>query len=119
MSASSSRSAPTCPGVLSMDASMSVRLLSVTGEVVHDLDDRGAEQHNEQRGEDAPDHGKQHLERRLLALLLSALTAAPADLLGLDAQHVGNAHAELLRLDHGLHEVAQLVHLAARPHVVE
>src|SRR5438445_5515530 len=67
------------------------------------LDDRRPEEHDEQRREDAADHREEHLQRRLLTLLLGTLTALSADLLRLDAEHVGDADAELLRLDDRLH----------------
>ena len=50
-------------------------------ELVRDLDHRGTEQHDEERGEDAADHREEHLQRGLLALFLCALTALAADLL--------------------------------------
>src|SRR3954468_14168282 len=44
-------------------------------QVQHDQDDGRPEDDDEQRREDAPDEGEQHLDRRLGGLLLSALAS--------------------------------------------
>src|SRR3712207_8363926 len=44
-------------------------------------------------------HGEDHLDRRLLRLLLGPLAPADAHLLRLHAQHGGDADAELVGLD--------------------
>src|SRR6202162_5030598 len=88
-------------------------------ELVGDLDHGRTEEQDDERGEDAPDHREQHLEWGLLALLLGALPALATDLLGLDAQHVGDSDAELLRLNDRLDEVAQLLDLAPPSDIVE
>ena len=63
--------------------------------------------------------GKSIFSGAFWPVLLGPLTAASPDLLGLDAEHVGDADTELLRLDDRLDEVVQLVHLVAPRHVVE
>src|SRR6202049_3090784 len=87
--------------------------------LVGDLDHRRAEEHDEQGWEDASDHREEHLQRGLLPQFLGALPALATDLLGLDAQDVGDTHAELLRLNDRLDEVAQLLDLAALADIVE
>src|ERR1700674_3158495 len=98
-----------------------LRVRSVPGcsKLVGDLDHRRAQEHDEQGWEDASDHREEHLQRGLLPQFLGALPALAADLLGLDAQDVGDTHAELLRLNYRLDEVAQLLDLAALADIVE
>src|SRR5205814_4140340 len=71
----------------------------------HDRDDCWSENHDEDRWEDAPDHGEEHLHRRLGCSLLGPLTALDAKLVRLDLQHLGDRHAELLCLHDGANEV--------------
>src|SRR5206468_8257257 len=99
--------------------SLAPRGTGLAGEGLDHLEDGRTEKDDEESREDAADHREEHLERRLLALLLGALPAAAADLLGLDAQHVGDADAQLLRLDDRLEEVVQLGDAVAAAHVVE
>src|ERR1700680_2530115 len=90
-------------------AVLRVRSVPACSKLVGDLDHRRAEEHDEQGWEDASDHREEHLEWGLLPQFLGALAALAADLLRLDAEHVGNSNAELLRLNDRLDEVAQLL----------
>ena len=77
----------------------------------------GPEDDDEQRREDAPDEREQHLDRRLGRHLLGALAALDAQLLGLDLEHLGDRHAELLGLDDRPDEVREGRDLGARDDV--
>ena len=70
----------------------------------HDVHDGGAEQHDEQRRQDAEDQREDHLHRDLHRLLLGALTALEPHLLRLGAQHVGDRDAVRVGLDDGADE---------------
>ena len=84
---------------------------------MHDQDDRRAEDDDEQRREDAPDEREQHLDRRLGRLLLGALAALDAQLLGLDLEHLADRDAQLLGLDDRADEVGERRDLGARDDV--
>ena len=79
----------------------------------------GPEDDDEQRREDAADEREQHLDRRLGRHLLGALAALDPELLGLDLEHLGDRHAELLGLDDRADEVGQRRDLGARDDVAQ
>ena len=55
--------------------------------------------------------GKQDLDREFHRLFFDPLDVLGAHLGGLDAQDVGDGDSELLRLDHGVEEDPQLIHV--------
>src|SRR5438067_1856786 len=73
-----------------------------------DVDDRGPDDDDEERGEDAEHHGNEHLHRCLLRLLLRELTALDAHLVGLGAEHAPDRDTEGVGLEDGEHERAHL-----------
>ena len=66
-------------------------------EVLDDQDDGRPEDDDEQRREDAADEREQHLDRRLGGLLLGALAALDAELLGLDLEHLARSRRRAAR----------------------
>src|SRR5439155_18039940 len=88
-------------------------------ERVDDDDDGRPHQDDEQGREDAADHGEEHFQRGLRGLLLGTLTATAPHLFRLDAEHLGDADAELLGLDQRLDEGVQLLDAGAAAHVIE
>src|SRR5215831_10931558 len=78
----------------------SVGVAVMASERARDLDDRGPEDHDEDRREDAEHQREEHLDRRLLRLLLRAQPATDAHLVGLGAQQAGDRDTERVRLQH-------------------
>src|SRR5436190_206003 len=79
----------------------------------HRRQGRGREDDDEQRREDTADRRQHDEDRGLGGLLLGALAALLAHLLGLDPQDLGHGHAELVGLDDRRDEVRQLLLLDA------
>src|ERR1035437_6415541 len=81
-----------------------VPLMEGLRDMENQLDGRRPEQDHEEYRKDATHHGEEHLQAGLLGLGLRLLTAAAAHLVGLDAQHPGDAHAQLIGLHQRLDE---------------
>src|ERR1700690_1683306 len=83
------------------------------------LDDRRAQDDDEQGREDAADEREQHLDRGLGGLLFGSRASLDAELLGLDLQNLGDRNAELLGLDDRADEVRQRLDVGSGNHVAE
>src|SRR6185437_5236382 len=90
--------------------------VAVTSERSGDVDHRRSEDDHEDRGEDAEHEGEQHLDRRLLRLLLGHEATLDAHLVGLRSQEPGDGHTEGVGLQHGEDEAPQLGHVTAVRH---
>src|ERR1700675_2964139 len=88
-------------------------------QVLHDQDDRGPKDDDEQRREDAPDEREEHLDRRFRRHLLRSLAALDPELLRLDLEDLADRDAELLGLDDRADEVGQRRDLGPRDDVAE
>src|SRR4051794_36418263 len=93
---------------LSVTTSICAAMSGTLDDVADDCDARGTDDNDEQRWEDAEDEREKDLHRHLLSLLLRPLGAFDTHLGGLDPQHVGNRHAERVRLHHRRHESPKL-----------
>src|SRR5882672_7802148 len=78
-----------------------------------------AKQDDPQGWKDAADHRQQHLQRGLRASLLGNQQPLLPDLVGLHAQKADDAGPQLLRLDHRLDEVVELLDSGALAHLVQ
>src|SRR5438093_8636059 len=88
-------------------------------ELLVDLDGTGTENDHEQRRKHEEDHREQQLHRDPLRELLGALAALLAELLGLRPQHVRDAYAEQIGLDHRQREALELGNVRALAEVPE
>src|SRR5438270_9466108 len=71
----------------------------------HHCNDRRSENHDEDRGKDATDHGEEHFHGSLGGRLFCSLAALDAQLVRLNLENLGDRHAELLGLDDSTDEV--------------
>src|SRR3954471_19991864 len=85
----------------------------IGSELVEHLDERGYEEHHEDRREDADHEWKQHLDRCLLSLLLGGRPSPRTDLIGLRAQDPRHRHTEGVGLEHRHDEGLEVFYLGA------
>ncbi|MDA3039834.1 MAG: hypothetical protein O3C27_09965 [Actinomycetota bacterium] len=78
-----------------------------------DLQERRADDHDEQGGEDAKSQGEDELDRQLERGFLGSKSALGPHLIGLDAQGPGQWYAHAFGLAKRQHEVADVVALRA------
>ena len=69
-----------------------------------DLDPGRCEKNDQNRREGKQGHGQDHLDWGFMGFFFSPLAALDAHLIGLDAQHLRQAHAQNLALDHRRHK---------------